>query len=234
MEPKLKRKKGSHYRREPSDALPVSSIQSGCSQQYKGYFTGINVRILEKEHINSLYRNGCFGISSITKAAPMTLWKNRNPARITQAIYDKKIEWRETFGIQDCQMNVDPIHNEVEIISDVESINENLPIVETSDLMDDNNDDSAVVVKNLLVDPFPIEESLMLFSEEAFFLHYTLKCLEVVDKEGNQLMAEQLFQKFTSINSDFIRNFVAYQYLRSKNWIVKSGLKFGGNFCKLL
>lgn len=229
MELKLNRKKRSYYYREPSDALPVSSIsnESACITKYKGYFTGINVKIVENQHINSIYKNGCFGISSITKSAPMTLWKHKKYARMTQAMYDKKIEWRDKFSNQASLY----LNNDVEIVSDAELSGKNIPSTKAADQLDETEE--KPVVKNIVEDPFPLEESLMLFCEEAFFLHYTLKCLDIFDGDGNTLSSEQLFVKFTSINWKFIRNFVAYQYLRSKNWIVKSGLKFGGDFCEL-
>lgn len=70
--------------------------------------------------------------------------------------------------------------------------------------------------------------------EEAFFLHHTLKCLRIMDLDDRELQTEDILKKFCSVKPDFIIKYVAYVFLRSKNWIVKSGLKFGGDFCKFI
>lgn len=228
MEPKLKRKKGSYHRHE-SDPLPVSSTNTPQSiHSNEGHFNGISVEIFRSDHINLIYQNGCFGISSFTKAAPTTLWKNKRPPRITQHLFDNKIEWRDKLT-ETIAKNLPA--TEVEIIA--EPIQKD-PNSEKPSITDD--DDAAPekeIPKNIVPDPFPLLESLVLFMEEAFFLHFTLKCLTIFDLNGQLLSTNVLFQKFIAINPNFVRNFVVYQYFRAKNWVVKSGLKFGGDFCKL-
>lgn len=75
-------------------------------------------------------------------------------------------------------------------------------------------------------------EKLLLFPEEAFFLCYSLNCLEIRRKDGSQMKHEECLVEFTKIHPQFITSFVVYTYLRSKNWVIKSGIKFGGDFCK--
>lgn len=75
-------------------------------------------------------------------------------------------------------------------------------------------------------------EKLLLFPEEAFFLSYSLKSLEIRNKEGAVMTNEQCLREFVRIHPNFISSFVVYSYLRSKNWVLKSGLKFGGDFRK--
>lgn len=74
-------------------------------------------------------------------------------------------------------------------------------------------------------------ETLNLTLEEAFFLQYALGCLQVIDISG-PLTILQTWQKFGESKSDFIESYIVYHYFRSKGWVVKSGHKFGGNFCK--
>lgn len=86
---------------------------------------------------------------------------------------------------------------------------------------------------NLVADPFPIEETLALLPEEAFFLHYSLRCLRVMNfEQTHELTTHEMLEKFCNNDEKFIQKFVVYHYYRSKNWVVKSGIKFGGEFCK--
>lgn len=80
------------------------------------------------------------------------------------------------------------------------------------------------------LDPFHIEETLVLTLEESFFLHSTLKCLSITDCTGRMMQTNEILTKFCKLKTHFWTHFVAYSYLRSKNWIVKCGLKFGGDF----
>lgn len=76
------------------------------------------------------------------------------------------------------------------------------------------------------------DKILHLFLEEAFFLYHTLKCLRIMDLDDRELKTEDILKKFCEVKPDFIIKYVSYVFLRSKNWIVKSGLKFGGDFRK--
>lgn len=88
---------------------------------------------------------------------------------------------------------------------------------------------------NLMADPFPIEETLSLLLEEAFFLHFSLRCLKIIDFDQTYTFTtEELLEAFCKIDAKFIQRFVVYHYYRSKNWVVKSGLKFGGDFRKFI
>lgn len=75
-------------------------------------------------------------------------------------------------------------------------------------------------------------ESLSLSLEEAFFLAYYLKALEIRDLDKNQLELQTFLQHCLNTNQRFIETLASYLYLKSGGWVVKSGLKFGGNFCK--
>ncbi|KFB39892.1 AGAP009485-PA-like protein [Anopheles sinensis] len=52
--------------------------------------------------------------------------------------------------------------------------------------------------------------------------------LQTLDNEP--IGVAEAFQKFQSANKRFFAGYCAYLYLKSKNWIIKSGLKFGGDF----
>jgi hypothetical protein len=79
---------------------------------------------------------------------------------------------------------------------------------------------------------FQISEALHLTLEEAFFLSFGLGCLQVIDLFGNCLSLDGMWQLFCKSQKDFIQKYVTYHYFRSKGWVVKPGIKFGGDFCK--
>ncbi|GAB0086443.1 tRNA-splicing endonuclease subunit Sen2 [Sergentomyia squamirostris] len=71
---------------------------------------------------------------------------------------------------------------------------------------------------------------LILMKEEAFFLHFCLQCLTLVNDQDEVQSTRAIFQRFCSQKKNFISTFVAYQYLKSKKWVIKSGLKFCTDF----
>lgn len=78
--------------------------------------------------------------------------------------------------------------------------------------------------------PFIEPEVLILSHEEAFFLMYFLDVLEIKDIRGNVLSSEDVFTAFKALNSYFTRRMVGYIYLKSKNWVIRDGMKFGSDF----
>uniref|UniRef100_A0A182NEH6 tRNA-intron lyase n=1 Tax=Anopheles dirus TaxID=7168 RepID=A0A182NEH6_9DIPT len=75
-----------------------------------------------------------------------------------------------------------------------------------------------------------LNEPLCLFLEEAFFLIHTLNILQLKDLFESPISALEAFDRFRKIRKHFLASYCAYLYLKSKNWIIKSGLKFGGDF----
>lgn len=77
-----------------------------------------------------------------------------------------------------------------------------------------------------------VEETLSLGLEEAFFLSYYLKVLQISDLSNKELKWQDLMTAALNINDNFMESLASYLYLKSKGWVVKSGLKFAGNYCK--
>ncbi|GIL92732.1 hypothetical protein Vretifemale_20236 [Volvox reticuliferus] len=77
--------------------------------------------------------------------------------------------------------------------------------------------------------------------EEAFFMHYVLRCLEVYELQpGSPIPAsaenvrlldtEKLWRACRAIRSNFVTSYAAYHHLKSKGWIPRSGLLYGVDF----
>lgn len=78
-----------------------------------------------------------------------------------------------------------------------------------------------------------IQEKLMLTPHEAFFLQYGLGCLQIVNLDNTLLNIEKCWELFTLADKNFVSKYVVYHYYRSKGYVVKPGIKFGGDYCKL-
>lgn len=77
-------------------------------------------------------------------------------------------------------------------------------------------------------------EILNLLLEEALFLSYGLGCLYIFDVHGQKILScSEFWTICLECDPRFLQRYVAYHHFRSKGWVVKSGLKFGGDFCKL-
>lgn len=70
---------------------------------------------------------------------------------------------------------------------------------------------------------------LQLAPVEALYLLDSGK-VTVTDGEGNKLSFKALSDKFTETDPDLMLKYAAYADLRSRGYIVKTGLKFGAHF----
>lgn len=82
------------------------------------------------------------------------------------------------------------------------------------------------------VNKIKIQEKLILSTQEAFFLVYGLGCLQIVNLDNTLLNIESCWNLFRTLDKDFIAKYVVYHYYRSKGYVVKSAIKFGGDYCK--
>ncbi|XP_002127990.2 tRNA-splicing endonuclease subunit Sen2-like [Ciona intestinalis] len=77
--------------------------------------------------------------------------------------------------------------------------------------------------------PAKVEEILVLTYEEAFFLSYGLGCLFVKDHNGENLNIEQQWEVFCKRNMRFTVTYCAYHHFRSKGWVPRDGIRYGGD-----
>ncbi|PRQ24778.1 putative tRNA-intron lyase [Rosa chinensis] len=65
--------------------------------------------------------------------------------------------------------------------------------------------------------------------EEAFYVCHSLKCLEIVEDKCSK-NDNQLWKCMESRRASFPYLYKAYSHLRMKNWVVRSGVKYGVDF----
>lgn len=203
------------------DPLPVDSRATPHNKRIVAIFTGLTVEVCDPIGIQKLALGGCFGQGTLSRSFPASV-RDRGVNRSYEQVVrrrqlDRRKEWSRKYG----QINVNNCVNVRVMEEDVEK----------------QLKDGAIGQKQLQyalvgneVDPFPIPEHLSLFFEECLFLVSELKCLEVRTLEGVTITETQLLNNFSKLKRSFLVSYVAYIYLKSKNWVIKSGLKFGGDF----
>ncbi|EZA54002.1 hypothetical protein DMN91_000172 [Ooceraea biroi] len=101
-------------------------------------------------------------------------------------------------------------------------------------VLPDSDSDTENYLKNIKPkienEGFPIREALHLTFEETFFLLFGLGCLQIVHFDGSLLDINSAWLYFCKERPDFLQKYVVYHYYRSKGWVVKPGLKYGGDF----
>lgn len=78
-------------------------------------------------------------------------------------------------------------------------------------------------------DPWPIDESLELFFEEAYFLSYGLGCL-IVRENNEELDLLMLWQRLCTLCPAFPARYATYHHFRSKGWVVRAGSKYAADY----
>ncbi|KAH8339465.1 hypothetical protein KR074_011900 [Drosophila pseudoananassae] len=76
------------------------------------------------------------------------------------------------------------------------------------------------------------DESLLLGLEESCFLAFYLGKLDIKSLTGESMDWRGFLDAAKELNERFLENLACYLYLKSKNWVIKSGIKFGGDFRK--
>lgn len=111
-------------------------------------------------------------------------------------------------------------------------VSSNVQVLVLSD--SDSQDDYLINIKPEIKyeNCFPVRETLQLTAEETFFLMYGLGCLRVMDLDGKYLSIGETWNYFCKEDAVFLQKYAVYHYFRSKGWVVKPGLKYGGDYCK--
>uniref|UniRef100_A0A131XWF7 tRNA-intron lyase n=1 Tax=Ixodes ricinus TaxID=34613 RepID=A0A131XWF7_IXORI len=78
-------------------------------------------------------------------------------------------------------------------------------------------------------DPCPVDESLQLFFEEAYFLSYGLGCL-IVQENNEELDLLKLWQRLCALCPTFPARYAAYHHFRSKGWVVRTGSRYAADY----
>lgn len=196
-------------------------------RSFSGRFNGDCVEVSDPEDMSTLYGMGFFGKGSLSRGYPRSARSSQDTEIIRERQWKRRCEWsqqRKESGL------TEPIKTEDDSteFSSQEKGREVVVIADT----DTEGEDFLIQLKPRQ-ETFcgPSLENLSLLLEEALFLNYALGCFYIFDIHGQKVLSCQEFWALC-LESDpcFIQRYVSYHYFRSKGWVVKSGLKFGGDY----
>lgn len=193
---------------KPNKHLPLPMFENyNKLREYSGVFNGFSVIIENPDEMFQIYLNGYFGKGNLSRSYPNFIENDKNVSIIRKRQFLKRKFWSDKFAQK-------KIHK-ILVVPDSDS---------------DNEDYFRNLKPEYQIDSSYLKEHLQLSLEEAFFLFDAVKCLKIYQNKAN-LSSEEAWMLFSQSEKSFIPNYAVYYYFRTKNWVVKSGLKFGGDFC---
>lgn len=204
-QPKSKRTRLGNGNRIPVPARRATEEDS--QRKFSGIFTGLSVEVFAEEDVKALHENGFYGTGSQTKSQPKAISDNRRIECVTESQFSARAALQQKLKNECAKESQIAVH-----------------------VPSSGNENECIERLN----PFPIEESLVLSLEESYFLLTACRCLRIKSIDTDtEISTDEFLDICVSLQNDFVIRYVAYHYYRSKNWVVKSGLKFGGDFGKL-
>lgn len=177
-------------------------------REYLGFFNGFSVTIESPDDMFQIYLNGFFGKGNLSRSYPSFIENDKKVNIIRKRQFLKRKFWSEKFAQK-------KIHK-ILVVPDSDS---------------ENEDYFRNLKPEYEIDSSYLKEHLQLSLEEAFFLFEAVKCLKIYHNKAI-LNSEEAWMLFSQSDKSFVPNYIVYHYFRTKNWVVKPGLKFGGDFCE--
>lgn len=210
---------------------------------HSGYFNGYNVEVRSPEGMTYLYDNGCFGKGNLSRSKPNSI-NNKYPIlrqrqfEIRKKWYDKCNEFKKGDS-NDNKKTISSLKEyrkeETELNTEEKLSSENRH--ELVIVVPDSESDGEDYLENLnprcYTSKIKILEKLMLNLQEAYFIAHKFGCLQIFNCD-KKLNLEETWKLFNITDNLFLEKYVVYHYYRAKGFVVKSGIKFGGDYCKLL
>lgn len=190
--------------------LPVIFNKDNSLRIIKGLFNGYSVIVEDKNDMKNIISMGYFGKANFSRSYPQFADGNKTEIlRLRQ--YNRRKEWSEK--------NKSKETNKVIVVPDSDE--------ETS------NDYFTNLKPEYRLDQSGIKETVWLGLDEAFFLSFVVTCLNIY-ADDRILTASEAWNIFSECNPHFKYDYAVYFYFRAKNWVVKPGIKFGGDYRKYL
>ncbi|XP_028147798.2 tRNA-splicing endonuclease subunit Sen2 [Diabrotica virgifera virgifera] len=188
----------------PGLEFPIIFTEDNEIYKIKATFNGFSVKIDETEDNKKVVGMGYFGKGNFSRSYP--IFNNNGRHSILR---DRQYQIRQYWGQANQSKETDVF------------------------VVPDSDDEYEKYFNELepkcVKDTSGLEEVVFLGLEEAFFLSH---CVEVLEISHNScvLNSEKLWSLFTDTDLYFPYNYAVYNYFRAKNWVVKPGIKFGGDF----
>ncbi|KAB0793325.1 hypothetical protein PPYR_12945 [Photinus pyralis] len=186
---------------------PRSKKSYHQSSSFKGLLNGQrysghydNFSVIVTEGIQELHTKGCFGKGNFSRGYPSFGTADR-PQIIRKRVFEQRNQVKSTRTRK---------------------------VIVTPD-SDNESEYFTNLQPQYFIDSSALTETLHLTLEEAYFLSHSLNCLDVYHNR-KLLEPQELWSLFVENDKYFVQNYAVYLHFRSKNWVVKSGIKFGGDY----
>lgn len=189
-------------------SLPIILNKDESLLKFKGVYNGVSVIIEDDLEMKKIVSMGCFGKANLSKSYP-SFKQNEKVAIIRQRQYSRRKVWGELLTPKQSKQII--------VVPDSDEEQEYLTNLKATYHIDSSN----------------LKEKVWLTPEEAFFLNEVVSCLDIYYK-GEILPSQMSWDIFSESNKYFQFDYIAYSHFRAKNWVVKPGIKFGGDYCKFL
>ena len=196
-----------HCRLKPAQNLPLIE-NKGELYRFKGSFNGFCVVIDNVDDMKKIISMGYFGKASLSRNYQE--FRKKSPEIVRNRVFQNRK--RNAEGAKCAPQKVI-------VVPDSDSESEDIADYFTN------------LKPEYQLDCSGIAETVNLGLEEAFFLAAALNCLDI-RHDGKILGLEEAWGLFQQSDKWFVINYIVYYHFRTKNWVVKPGIKFGGDFCK--
>lgn len=186
--------------------LPVILKKDNTISKIKGVYNGLSVVIENRENMKSIVSMGYFGKANLSRSYPLFINDDKIEI-IRQRQFNRRRFWGKSLSTKESK--------QVVVVAD----------------SDDEKDYFTNLKPVYEIDQSGTKETVWLSPEEAFFLMEAVGCFEIY-YENENLSPEKCWELFSEANKYFQLNYIAYHHFRAKNWVVKPGIKFGGDYCK--
>lgn len=183
--------------------LPVIIKKNGTVKKIRATFNGFSVVVSDEEDMKNIISMGYFGKANFSRSYPQFYQESRENIIRKRQLDNRKKYFHKT--------------------------QRPAKVIIAPDSDSDNEEYFTNLAPKYELDYSGLKEDVWLGLEEAFFLTSAVHCLDICYK-GEILAVGDVWARFTQTQSSFRRNFVVYYYYKAKNWIVKPGIKFGGDF----
>lgn len=173
-----------------------------------GYFNGFSVVLEITKDAHTIVDFESFGKGSLSRGLP---GYHEDVPIIRKRQFSRRKEWAQKFS---CSKKT----KKVIVVPDSDSENETY---------------FQNLKPEFQLDSSGLEETINLTMTEAYFLLKYKKCLDII--HSNEIMSpEKCWETFRELDSYFVQDYICYHHFKSKNWVVKPALKFGGDYCKFI
>lgn len=196
-------------------SLPLPLFQNYDNEPIKfvGKFNGFSINIENLQEMEKLYYNGFFGKANLSRGFPCFSKNSLEHIEILrERQFKRRTEWKKA------------------LMADTKTQARQVLVVPDSDSETEVDDYFTNLKAQYQIDNSVVKETVNLSLEEAMFLTSALDCLNIFDLNDKLLNTKEMWELFNESDPYFVQNYIAYYYFRSKNWVVKSGIKFGGDF----